>query len=186
MSINGATAAQPLPPGLIRSSSSLWVPRGNTGGWTRLESLAERDYGYNAAIGTSQTWRPRPAPPPMARWTSAGRLRAMMGRWVRLPSYLVRYSTAAIDSEGAWSSATIVTTGIPTPAVSGTAQSMTRLGSDFGHDLLLCGACAGCWTSNLGDLSNSPSAVASTITSPGAGKYDDSGSGSGATARASW
>ncbi len=29
------------------------------------------------------TWRPRPAPPRMARWTSAGMLRAMMGQWER-------------------------------------------------------------------------------------------------------
>ncbi len=91
-------------------------------------------------------------------------------------SYLVRYSTSAINSEGAWSSATIVTTGIPTPAASGTAQSMSVSGLTSGTTYYFAVRAQDA-VPNLGDLSNSPSAVASTITSPGAGKYDDTDAG---------
>ncbi len=91
-------------------------------------------------------------------------------------SYLVRYSTSAINSEGAWSSATIVTTGIPTPAASGTAQSMSVTGLTSGTTYYFAVRAQDA-VPNLGDLSNSPSAVASTVSSPGAGTYDDTDAG---------
>ena len=58
-------------------------------------------------------------------------------------AYLVRYSTSAINSEASWNAATPVTSGIPTPLVTGTAQNMTVSGLTPDQNVLLCDPCPG-------------------------------------------
>ena len=47
--------------------------------------------------------------------------------------YIVRYSTIAITTDGAWDQATDVTSGIPAPSAAGTAQNMTVTGLTVGQ-----------------------------------------------------
>ncbi len=91
-------------------------------------------------------------------------------------SYLVRFSSSAITTEPLWSAATPVSSGIPTPAVSGTPQSMDVTGLTSGNTYFFSVRAVDA-ASNMGALSNSPSAVASTISTPTPAVYDDSDPG---------
>jgi len=87
-------------------------------------------------------------------------------------SYLVRYSTALINASN-WDSATAVTGVIPTPAAYDTDQSMTVTGLTPGVTYYFAVRALDSGP-NLGDVSNSPSVAAQTLTSFGAGTiYDD-------------
>jgi hypothetical protein len=90
-------------------------------------------------------------------------------------SYLVRYATSAIQTETNWNNASVVSSGIPTPKIAGQAESMTVSGLTAGQ-VYYFAVRAQDEQSNLGGLSNSPSATASTLTSVGAGIYDDTDS----------
>jgi hypothetical protein len=89
-------------------------------------------------------------------------------------AYLVRYSTATITSESDWSTATPATSGIPTPAAVGFAQSMTISGLTPGttYYIAVRGQDAG---PNLGPIVATVAAAKSS--SPiGKGMYDDNDS----------
>ncbi len=90
-------------------------------------------------------------------------------------SYLVRYSTAAINSEATWNAATPVTSGIPTPGIAGQSESMIVSGLTPGATYYFA-VRARDEALNLGGLSNSPSAVAQSPTPAPVGKYDDTDS----------
>jgi hypothetical protein len=91
-------------------------------------------------------------------------------------SYLVRYSTSPISDVTAWNAATPVTTGIPTPAVAGTPQSMTVTGLTPSTTYYFA-IRAQDEDSNMGVLSNSPSAMAQSPTPSSTGIYDDRDTG---------
>jgi hypothetical protein len=74
-------------------------------------------------------------------------------------SYEIRYSSAPIDNQAAWNSATIVATGIPAPAPGGTNQSMTVTGLTPGETYYFA-VRATDESANTGEISNSPSAPA--------------------------
>ena len=57
-------------------------------------------------------------------------------------SYLVRYSTSAINNESAWNNATVFANTL-TPKAAGQAESLIGHRSDTRHNLLLRGACTG-------------------------------------------
>jgi hypothetical protein len=86
-------------------------------------------------------------------------------------SYLVRYSTNAITASN-WAGATPVTTGIPTPSVAGSTQSMMVNGLTPGVRYYFA-ILAQDENPNTGAISNSPSAVAKAPAPVGAGMYDD-------------
>ena len=87
-------------------------------------------------------------------------------------SYLVRYSTSAILNETAWNNATAVTTGIPVPKAAGQAESMS-VGGLTGGQMYYFSVRVLDEVPNLGGLSNSPSATASSAAGVGPGIYDD-------------
>ncbi len=87
-------------------------------------------------------------------------------------SYLVRYSSSPIADDATWNAATPVTTGIPTPAVAGSDESMTVSGLVPGQTYYFA-VRAQDEEPNLGGLSNSPAAVAKSPTPQGVGIYDD-------------
>ena len=87
-------------------------------------------------------------------------------------SYLVRYSTSTINNETTWMNATPVTTGLPTPKVSGQAETMTVSGLVPGQTYYFA-VRAQDEEPNLGGLSNPVSAMAQTPTPQGVGTYDD-------------
>jgi hypothetical protein len=86
-------------------------------------------------------------------------------------SYLVRYSATAITDQTGWDSATVVTTGIPTPQVAGSSEHMTVTGLAEGTTYYFV-VRAEDSVSNLGELSNSPSAEAKLDTTPPAAVTD--------------
>ena len=87
-------------------------------------------------------------------------------------SYLVRYSTSAITDETAWNAATPVAVGIPTPSPAGSAQNMTVTGLTPGTTYFFA-VRAQDEESNIGEISNSPSAIAKQPAPVGPGMYDD-------------
>ncbi|HSA99886.1 MAG TPA: choice-of-anchor Q domain-containing protein, partial [Anaerolineales bacterium] len=87
-------------------------------------------------------------------------------------SYLVRYSTTAIDSADAWNTATPVTTGIPIPAAAGSPESMSVSGLTPGATYFFAVRALD-EEENLGSLSNSPSAAAQNPVPVTTGSYDD-------------
>ena len=74
-------------------------------------------------------------------------------------NYLVRYSTSAIESQAAWEVATPVTAGLPAPKPAGQAEQMTVSGLMPGTAYYFA-VRAQDEASNMGGLSNSPSAIA--------------------------
>ncbi|HET9911510.1 MAG TPA: M4 family metallopeptidase, partial [Anaerolineales bacterium] len=86
-------------------------------------------------------------------------------------SYLVRYSSSAITDETTWNAATPVTSGIPTPLVAGSAQTMTVSGL-VPEQTYYFAVRAQDEEPNQGALSNSPSAAAQSCTA-NPGTYDD-------------
>ena len=85
-------------------------------------------------------------------------------------SYDVRYSSSSIDDETDWGNATVVNTGVPTPQIAGSSEAMTVSGLTAG-DTYYFAIKAQDEVPNQGNLSNSPSATASTSTGPVI--YDD-------------
>jgi hypothetical protein len=73
-------------------------------------------------------------------------------------SYLVRYSTSEINSQARWEAATPVTVGVPAPKPAGQAEQMTVSGLTPGTAYYFA-VRAQDEASNLGGLSNSPSAI---------------------------
>ena len=96
-------------------------------------------------------------------WTSPGD----NGNTGTATSYLVRYSTSLINSEAAWNSATVVSSGIPTPVVAGITQNMTVTGLTSGTTYYFA-IRARDEVPNIAALSNSPNAIAmgSATTAP--------------------
>lgn len=86
-------------------------------------------------------------------------------------SYIVRYASSAIDSQGAWDAAKDVE-GEPAPVAPGGAQSMTVGGLVPGQTYYFAIRAVDD-SSNMSGLSNSPSAVAKSPDPVGAGTYDD-------------
>ena len=76
-------------------------------------------------------------------------------------SYLVRYSASEINSEFDWDSATPVSSGVPTPQATGATETMAVPGLTAGTTYFFA-VRAEDEIPNLGQLSNSPSAVAGT------------------------
>ena len=74
-------------------------------------------------------------------------------------NYLVRYSASAIESQAAWEAATPVTVGVPAPKPAGQAEQMTVSGLTPGTAYYFA-VRAQDEASNLGGLSNSPTAIA--------------------------
>ena len=87
-------------------------------------------------------------------------------------SYEVRYSSSAISDETAWTNATGVSSGIPTPQIAGSNESMVVGGLTPGSTYYFSVRAVD-EAVNRGGLSNSPSAVSSTYTGLPPGKYDD-------------
>ncbi|MBN1306095.1 MAG: fibronectin type III domain-containing protein [Anaerolineales bacterium] len=87
-------------------------------------------------------------------------------------SYQVRFAVAVITNQTDWDNATAVTSGVPTPLVAGSSQSMTVSGLEFGETYYFA-VRARDEMNNQADLSNSPSADAKCPTPVGAGTYDD-------------
>jgi glucose/arabinose dehydrogenase len=87
-------------------------------------------------------------------------------------SYLVRYATSAILNETDWNAALSATVGVPAPSTAGSPESMTVVGLAPGITYFFA-VRARDEAPNLGDLSNSPSAVALASTPLVVGKYDD-------------
>jgi hypothetical protein len=85
-------------------------------------------------------------------------------------SYLVRYSTSPITS-GNWDAATPVTVGVPTPKPAGQSESMLVTGLIPGSTYYFA-VRAQDEVPNLGNVSNSPSAVASNTPAAEAETYD--------------
>jgi hypothetical protein len=86
-------------------------------------------------------------------------------------SYLVRYSTSAISDETAWNNATSFTNSLA-PKEAGQAESLTVFGLTPGTTYYFA-VRAQDEVPQLGNLSNSPSAMANADLPPGAGVYDD-------------
>ena len=72
-------------------------------------------------------------------------------------TYLVRYSASAITNETAWTNATPVGSGVPTPQVAGSSEQMVVTGLTGGTTYYFA-IRAQDEVPNLGGLSNSPSA----------------------------
>jgi hypothetical protein len=104
-------------------------------------------------------------------WTSVGD----DGNTGTATSYLVRYSTSAINS-GNWSSATPASGSIPTPKIAGSAETMTVTGLMPGVTYYFA-VVAQDEKSNAGDVSNSPSAATTLPTPNNVGTYDDTHAG---------
>jgi len=87
-------------------------------------------------------------------------------------SYQVRYSTSIIDTLAKWNAATVVSSGVPTPSSSGATETMTvsNLGPGLTYFFAVRAVDDG---SRVGDLSNSPSAVALSPAPVPAGTYED-------------
>jgi hypothetical protein len=87
-------------------------------------------------------------------------------------SYVVRYSTSAINSDATWNAATPVTTGIPTPQAAGNSESMVVSGLTpwFVYHFAVRALDE---ESNQGALSNSALASAKVPDPALAGLYDD-------------
>jgi V8-like Glu-specific endopeptidase len=90
----------------------------------------------------------------------------------KVSKYLVRYSTAPITSDTAWNAATAATIGLPVPTASGSPQTMTASGLTPGATFYFA-VRAQDEVSNLGGLSNSPSATAKYIAPLSMGIHDD-------------
>jgi thermitase len=101
-------------------------------------------------------------------WTAPGD----DGTTGKATSYWVRYSTSEILTETDWASATAITTGIPTPQVYGTSESLTVTGLTPGATYYFA-VRAQDEEPNLGNISNSPSAIAAAPAPVGANIYDD-------------
>jgi hypothetical protein len=86
-------------------------------------------------------------------------------------SYIVRYASSPIDSQGAWDAAKDVT-GEPTPVAAGGAQNMTITGLVPGQTYYFAIRTLDD-VPNLSGLSNSPSAAAKAPDAVGGGTYDD-------------
>ncbi len=86
-------------------------------------------------------------------------------------SYIVRYASAAIDTQAKWDAASDVT-GEPTPLVAGTAQSMTVSGLTPGQTYFFALRTLDD-SNNLSALSNSPSAEAKAPTPVSEGTYQE-------------
>jgi len=91
-------------------------------------------------------------------------------------TYLVRYADNEILTEADWGNATSVTSGLPTPQPYNSPESMTVSDLLPGHTYFFA-VRAQDESLNLGDLSNSPSAMAYIKAPPGTGKYDDTHAG---------
>jgi hypothetical protein len=87
-------------------------------------------------------------------------------------SYLVRYASSPILNATDWNNATPVSSGLPTPKVAGQAETMMVSGLTASQ-LYYFAVRAQDELTNLGALSNSPSATASSIPAVGSGIYDD-------------
>jgi len=89
-------------------------------------------------------------------------------------SYLVRCSTSPIVDDPTWNAATTISANIPSPQTPGSSQAMTVTGlvsgTTYYFNIRALDA-----ANNLSNVSNSPSAAASTISVPttGPGIYDD-------------
>ncbi|MDX9864716.1 MAG: hypothetical protein RBT34_07930 [Anaerolineaceae bacterium] len=88
-------------------------------------------------------------------------------------SYIVRYASSPIDSQGAWDAATDVS-GEPAPVAAGGAQSMVVSGLVPGNTYYFAIRTLDD-VPNTSGLSNSPSAAAKAPDPVGAGTYDDAG-----------
>ncbi len=86
-------------------------------------------------------------------------------------SYIVRFASAAIDTQAKWDAATDVT-GEPMPLVAGTAQSMVVSGLTPGQTYFFALRTLDD-SNNLSDLSNSPSAVAQSPVPVSPGTYEN-------------
>jgi hypothetical protein len=87
-------------------------------------------------------------------------------------SYEVRYSSSAISDETAWTNATGVSSGIPTPQIAGSNESMVVGGLTPGSTYYFSVRAVD-EAVNRGGLSNSPYTMANDGTGVGLGKYDD-------------
>jgi hypothetical protein len=90
-------------------------------------------------------------------------------------SYLVRYSISPILTGTDWTNATPVTSGVPVPKAAGQAETMT-VGGLTASQVYYFAVRAQDESLNLGAVSNSPSATASSAVAVGAGIYDDTDS----------
>ncbi|MCD4672274.1 MAG: fibronectin type III domain-containing protein, partial [Anaerolineaceae bacterium] len=88
-------------------------------------------------------------------------------------SYIVRYASSAIDSQGAWDAAMDVS-GEPVPVAAGGAQIMNINGLVPGQTYYFAVRTLDD-VPNMSALSNSPSAAAKSPDPVGAGTYDDAG-----------
>ena len=91
-------------------------------------------------------------------WTASGD----NGSTGTATSYLVRYSASAISNDTAWSSATPVGSGVPTPQIAGSSEQMIVTGLTGGTTYYFA-IRARDEIPNLGGLSNSPSGVAAAV-----------------------
>lgn len=105
------------------------------------------------------------------QWTAVGD----DGNTGTAASYQIRYSTSFIDTEAKWTAATVVTSGVPVPAASGSLQNMTvsGLGPSLNYYFSIRAVDDG---GNLGPLSNSPFAVALAPIPVSPGTYENDSS----------
>ena len=87
-------------------------------------------------------------------------------------SYEVRHSPNEITNISEWNSAYVVSSGIPTPQIADSSESMVVSELEAGNTYYFAVRAVD-EASNMGDLSNSPSAEASSSTGLGIRKYDD-------------
>ena len=74
----------------------------------------------------------------------------------------MRYSASAISDETAWTNATPVSSGVPTPQVAGSSEQMVVTGLTGGTTYYFA-IRAQDEIPNLGGLSNSPSGIAASV-----------------------
>jgi hypothetical protein len=101
-------------------------------------------------------------------WTAVGN----DGMTGTASSYQVRYSTTPITTQAHWDAASVVSTGVPTPAASGSSESMTVTGLSLQQKYYFAVRVVNAEAA-LSALSNSPSSFAKPATLAAGATYDD-------------